>query len=189
VLKINGEGNENAIRKAPRAGPINALPTSSTLHNRPLAVSSSLRGTIAGSMVCAALSRKTSAMPTSVATHKISQYNIGFDMPSFGGSAKGNASQMLTAAAKNAVARTASMRRISNLRSIRSVMIPAGIAKKNHGKRSATGTNEMSNGSRVKSVASQAHATVAIPSARLVNPLARTKRLNIFFGKESGLNL
>ncbi len=51
----------------------------------------------------------------------------------------------------------------------------------NHGKRRATGINAIRNGSRVRSEAIHAHATTAIPSAKLVRPEAATKRLKDWF--------
>ena len=153
-----------------------AFPVSSTLHNLPFAASSRWCGTSDGSMVCAALSRKTSAAPTSSAARRSATKAGIEETPVTGGAVSGSADQSATAAPPNAAARSISMLRISLRRSVLSVMIPAGRAKTAQGSRSATATRATSKGSRVRSEAVQAQAMVAIPSPRLVSPLAAIKR-------------
>ena len=99
-------------------------------------------------------------------------------MPESGASASGVAAQIKMAATANTIARTISIAIISRRRSDRSVITPAGSANKNHGARRATGINAIYIGSRLRSEAIHAQTTTAIPSARLVKPLAKINRLS-----------
>ena len=171
-------GNQMAveIRNAPIAGPNRLLPTSSTLHNRPLAVSSRSCETSEGNIVWAALSRNTSAVPTISAQAISIAKRPGMDVPVSGGATSGRDMKTASTAAAKVRARSTSMARIRRWRFIRSVTIPAGRANTNHGTRKATGMSATSNGSRDSSDAIQAQTTTAIPSARFVKPLATMKR-------------
>ncbi len=176
ALSAKGSGRKEANRKAPRAGPISAFPTNSTLQRRPFARSSPSDGTSAGSMVCAALSRKTSAHPMVRAATIRPTNSAGFETPVSGVSGSGMANQTAIAAVENAKARRMSIARINRRRSTLSVTMPAGTAKTNQGRRSATGRIAINKGSRVSSVAIHAQRTVATPSARFVSPLAAINR-------------
>ena len=109
-------------------------------------------------IVCAALSRSTSAMPSSsvaITTTVKSSHSVpttADDVVRAGQRALPASTASATTAAS--AKRQTSMLTINRRRSTRSVMTPAGSENTSHGSRPATGTSEIRSGLRVTADAS-----------------------------------
>ncbi len=154
----NGRKNAPAISTLPSGGPTNVLATCSADHIRPLATSSCSGSTIAGMIVCAELSRSTSANPSSrLDTTRITYSPVRVPTTSSMCAASGRSWPMpSTTMATNAVstARRQSIATIALRRSTRSVITPAGSVNTSHGSRWATATTATRIGLRVTAEAS-----------------------------------
>ena len=137
---------------------MNVLATVSMLHMRPLARSRCSGATMDGMNVWPALSRSTSAEPSSTVATSSNRYSpvrVPTTLPTSSGDGNDCCCDS-TAIAMNSVnrKRSESIATIALRRSTRSVITPAGSVNTSHGRRWAAATSAMSNGLRVMAVAS-----------------------------------
>lgn len=139
------------------------LAASSSDHFRPLAFASSGGGTTAGSIACGALSKNTSAVPSTNARTQSIHTSV---WPS--------ATTMVSA--PTTPARTTSVCTITRRRSERSMIAPTGSAKSSQGNTLNAAVSAISISLRVNRAASSGSAARKMPSPRFEMPLAANSR-------------